>query len=371
VSTELRLTHKKLREARCPEDVFGLGDHSTLREVYRRLTKIVHPDQNPLDPENAKDAMHLLATRWSQTLERLKNGTYGQWILDTIFSLQTRIGLYEAKVKIADGEISTLYEGTIRRESKDPKVSYQEVILKVVGEPKHNDFMDRETQVIKAIREDRHVKPLLLSTVPDPIEQFRAQYRRVNAYVAPHGVYSAKEILAEYPHGIDPRDMVWMWKRALSTVGLVHANGYLHGALLPQHVMFDIENHGVYLVGWTSAVRLAEHDRIRLIDPTQEHFYPPEVIQKKRPLASTDLFMLANVMLQLLGGDVASNKMPSGVPPKMAEFLQGCLTVQTKSRLDNAWALHSQINDHLESWFGPRKFRVFSMPRRVGYGWRR
>ena len=57
------------------------------------------------------------------------------------------------------------------------------------------------------------------------------------------------------PGGLDPRHVVWIWRRALEVLGFVHASGYVHGNVRAEHLLLDAADHGAMLVGWSSARR--------------------------------------------------------------------------------------------------------------------
>lgn len=57
------------------------------------------------------------------------------------------------------------------------------------------------------------------------------------------------------PQGIDPRHGVWLWRRMLEVLAFVHDNGWVHGALTPEHALVHPRDHGVLLIGWADASR--------------------------------------------------------------------------------------------------------------------
>lgn len=53
--------------------------------------------------------------------------------------------------------------------------------------------------------------------------------------------------------GIDPRHGVWIWRRVLDILSFVHASGWTHGDLIPDHWLVHPRDHGIHLVGWAHA----------------------------------------------------------------------------------------------------------------------
>jgi hypothetical protein len=64
---------------------------------------------------------------------------------------------------------------------------------------------------------------------------------------------SLADVRNNYPTGIDPRHAVWMWRRILDVLAFVHANGWTHGRLSPDHLLVHPGDHGVHIIGWAAA----------------------------------------------------------------------------------------------------------------------
>jgi hypothetical protein len=67
---------------------------------------------------------------------------------------------------------------------------------------------------------------------------------------------SLADVQRHYPHGIDPRHAVWMWRRMLDVLGYVHAAGWTHGRLAPEHLLVHPGDHGILIIGWSRAQRI-------------------------------------------------------------------------------------------------------------------
>jgi hypothetical protein len=64
---------------------------------------------------------------------------------------------------------------------------------------------------------------------------------------------SLAEVKRHYPNGIAPEHAVWMWRRGLEVLAHVHANGWVHGRLSPDHLLVNPRDHGILIVGWADA----------------------------------------------------------------------------------------------------------------------
>ncbi len=70
---------------------------------------------------------------------------------------------------------------------------------------------------------------------------------------------SLADVRLAYGRAIDARHAVWMWRRVLEVLAYVHANGWSHGRLSPDHLLVHPADHGVLIIGWSGATR--RHDR--------------------------------------------------------------------------------------------------------------
>jgi hypothetical protein len=72
--------------------------------------------------------------------------------------------------------------------------------------------------------------------------------------------------------------------------------------------------------------------------------------------------MAALCMLNLIGGDVATQRLPPHAPKPIAAFLRGCLLPAPHRRPQSAWALFEAFGATLRRLYGPPHFRPFSVP---------
>jgi hypothetical protein len=66
-------------------------------------------------------------------------------------------------------------------------------------------------------------------------------------------VHTFEDVRRAYPRGIEPRPSIWIWRRILELLAFVHASGFVHGAVLPPHLLIEQGEHGVRLVGFRAA----------------------------------------------------------------------------------------------------------------------
>ena len=74
---------------------------------------------------------------------------------------------------------------------------------------------------------------------------------------------SLADVCPHYPNGIDPRHTVWMWRRVLEVLAYVHAAGWCHGRLAPEHLLVQPGDHGILIIGWAHAQASSEAAIVR------------------------------------------------------------------------------------------------------------
>jgi hypothetical protein len=171
-------------------------------------------------------------------------------------------------------------------------------------------------------------------------------------------LYTLEQVHDRHP-ALDGRHLAWIFNRLLTVLGFCHRQGYVHGAILPCHVLIDPADHGLRLSGWGASV--ATGQRIdRLVEDYRE-WYPPEVAAKRPVSAATDLFLATRCMIYLAGGDPVRDRMPEAVPAPMQRFFQTCLLTGAAMRPDDAWKLMDEFQDLLRRLYGPPRFHHLSM----------
>lgn len=74
----------------------------------------------------------------------------------------------------------------------------------------------------------------------------------------PNGFWGSLAALGDrFPQGIDPRHAVWIWRRMLDVLHFIHAQGWAHRAVSPEHALVHPQDHGVRLIGWAEARQTA------------------------------------------------------------------------------------------------------------------
>lgn len=371
-NSELEIIAKNLSRAREPRDIFGSlsGNASQMQEglksAFRKLAKLSHEDKHPNDKELARETFIGLREWFEMAESQIEDGRYnnnGTKRKTKETKITVRGVTYSLKERAYAGDISDIYECLYAAEDKKEK----EGLFKIVRDPEDNDLAQNEARVLKHLYENKTGRGFL-----DYLPLLKASFslkdgtgtRQANVFELKSGFYSLEEVMEQYPKGLDPRDMAWMFKRLLVVLGWAHENSVVHGAVLPSHVLIHRENHGGMLIDWSYAVinPSTSKERIKAISRDYKDMYAPEILNKESPGASTDIYMAGLCMVKLLGGDVLKKTLPKETPEEMKRFFGKCINKNPHKRPDSAWDLHKEFDDILHGLYGPRKFRDLHMP---------
>lgn len=372
MDAELTAVAQQIDRAHSPADVFGalsgLPDEQlrTARAIFHALSKIIHPDRYPQPDEQqmAQRTMARLNDLWAQTRSQIRAGRYAdRTATPTTIRLTSHKRAYEVSALIGADEVCLRYacQFEIDRAGRSG-------VFKIARISSDNDLLQNEARVLRHLRVDKNFARLF-PFVPECFDSFlyadgRVEPRQANIVSHLPNVYSLEEIHTQYPHGIDPKDAAWMWRKVLIALGFTHACGVIHGAVLPPHLLVEPDQHGLILDNWLYAVHapIGPATYLGAIVPAYAAWYPPEVFDKQPPLSGLDIFMGARCLVYLLGGDPLTGELPSTVPKAMASFLRGCLLPAPQHRPQQAWNVLNDFTQLIERLWGPRTFRRFAMP---------
>lgn len=359
----LQFTVEKISEAQRPEEVFGdLGSGDRLIAaglVYRRLSKVVHPNAYVIgSPEQvtAEEAFKKLSQLMEDAKRRLSDGTYGQ--IETAI-IKTRRREYKIFKSLPHTDFCNAYFSTYNEGGVDIPVHF-----KMARNSRDNDLVSNEARVLRKLREGENYDKYS-AYFPSLIDSFTyidkedPMPKQVNVFAASNDEFhSLKEVKDYYHDGIDPKDMAWIWRRMLVYLGFAHSNGIIHGAVLPQNIFIQAEQHGLIATEWSYAVLDPDTsgERISAINSDYEDWYPSEIKRKDMPTPALDIYMGAKCMEYLL---------PDSADRGLSEFLKRCQLERPRQRPQDAWELLQEFDQLIESLWGPRKFHHFSMPKKA------
>ncbi|MEK9151879.1 MAG: hypothetical protein AAB692_00780 [Patescibacteria group bacterium] len=246
------------------------------------------------------------------------------------------------------------------------------VVIKICAAMADADLMAREAEALRDLAKSTaagahhftRIIPEVVATgeieTHDGISRPATVFRYKNLHD-----WTLADVLKEYPDGVDPETMVWMWKRTLMLLGWIHMNDIAHGAVLPQHILIQPLNHAVTLLDWAYAVH--DGETFQVFSTAGRDFYPSRVWDGGRVTWITDIIMSARCMIALLGGDPATGSVPVKVPAPIADYLRhhgGYGPTPKPQRVMTAIEIEQDFGKVAESVYGPRRYHPFAMPRR-------
>ena len=329
-----------------PQALFG-AEPAAQVTTYRRLARATHPDLHPDDRQVAARAFARLSELWAQR-HRLEREPV---------EITTRRRTYRLGPVVRTDDVAVTHAATFT----EPGGAGGAAQVRLPRSPADNDLMAAEAVALRTLA----VSDLRLQAfVPALLETFRhrdvasgVERRAVvllppgtdaGAASAPGDWRDLAAVAADHRAGLDPRDVVWMWRRGLLALGFAHRSGLVHGAPVPENVLVETEQHGLVLTGWTSSVRLGEP--LRAVPAAYRHWYPAAVAARAGATAATDVALLTRTMSGLMG---------DRAPEALLAFARGCASQRHQP---DAWQLLAELTDLVERLYGPRRFRPFPAP---------
>lgn len=328
--TELEFLHETLVKAKTPEDIFGetYGDpEKYVTSAYRRMSRIVHEDHYTSDKDQklAHEGFILLAAFKDEAIDRIVRNIYGTKKTVDTNTVTTKKRSYEVGDLIVEGNTSNVYSATY---------SNRKVFFKVAKSPKENALLEKEAQTIKKLSNSKYDKHVHF--VPKLVESFSMQQgkirKTVNVFPVEKNIVSLYEIGRHFDNNVDMRDTAWMINRLLEAVGWFQREDVIHPNLSAEHCMMRLDDHGMYVIGWTSDFKESNC---------------PEVT----PQSTSNIYNIAKLALWL-----------TPKPPlKIKRLLNSMLIVNPARRPDDAWAIHKELGPILKELYGPARFRPLTI----------
>ncbi len=372
-STELNIIALRIKAAIHAEDIFGklegtkVEKRHALGMVFREMAKVVHPDRYALDIDDhelAQNAFKKLSEMKEVAENCIENGSYGQPGMNPgaaiSFPKVIEVGKrhYTLKGWQASGDIASVYHGYFEDAGK------QDIAFKVADHASDNDLMKNEADILKELypaseAEDKYYRflPRLLDTFM--LKGSKGSQRRVNVlplFSDSNHYYSLAHVRQVHSDGLDFRDVVWIYKRVLSALGFIHRQGFVHGALVPPNILVDAVGHGARIIDWCFAVPVKGKETVKAVSKNYGALYAPEILKKEKPSPASDIFMAANIALELIGDQRRVT------PEPVIQFLESCRATDPRRRPNDAWHLYDEFDQLLVRLVGKPRYRKLAMP---------
>lgn len=375
---KLHSTHAAIMAAERPEDLFGELPEGTdsLKRALRTHLKAVSQDRFQGQPElfaKAEEAGTKLNQLNDAAQKALEAGTYGTFDIvmesEDHQTIEVDGSNLHIRLFVADGEVTQVFGGFT--DNDEP------FVMKLFTPDEDADsrfgrlYLTREKRVLARLHEDPSA--LFTEGSPDPRQHFPQGKKLIKVQGGGHALILERKVgftLAEclsrpqFQNGIGQRHVVWMLNRLMGILGYMELKGIIHGNINPNHIIIEPNDHGIFLVGWGDG----------LIDPVQtgdtfqilDNFSAPEVKkaveeeqQNATVLPAADVFSVGLSMLHALGGDIETKTFPSGVHPKLIQFLKLWLLDGPTMRPNTMFKLQKQFEKLVIEMFGPKEFLEF------------
>ncbi|MES2935480.1 MAG: lipopolysaccharide kinase InaA family protein [Pseudomonadota bacterium] len=146
------------------------------------------------------------------------------------------------------------------------------------------------------------------------------------------------------PLGLDPRHVVWMWRRVLEVLAYLHDAGWVHGNLSPEHMLVHPKDHGILLIGWAGA----------------QQVQTPATAGILHPAMVRDLMQSAWAMRVMLADGDAEPSLSLSTPAALEALLKNASEDRQWCTRLGARGLDQALAVAARSAFGPSRFIHFN-----------
>ncbi len=243
-----------------------------------------------------------------------------------------RVGLGKHRY-VLDAKVGTGTHSDVWRAHRDARLT-RRVVIKIARDADGEAALAAEHRTLERLSASgaegaTHFGRLLPEPIAlGPLRSDGSAHRAAAYGERPGFVTTLEAVRARYPGGVDARVAVWMWKRLLEMLSWVHASGFVHGDVRPEHCLVHPSAHGVALIGWTKAAWRFGGSGLS---------------------PSTDLAASARVFAYVLGGE--PGRLPRAVPASLARLTERASDPARAG--EDAWVLHEELVRLAREQFGP------------------
>lgn len=329
--------YKVLKNAKRPIDVFGDYSKDIIKKKYIEAIKICHPDKLTKEKEAiGHTASSLLNTFYDKALKEINDKTYNTLKKDNyirkkpIFELNINDKDYKFYEHISCLDTANLYYGLSNNKG---------IYLKIANEV-DNDLLQNEYELVSRL--NHH-------SIPTPLEIIRIN-GLISIIYDDFGGINLEEFKEEYGF-INEEHIGWVLERLLSSVGYIHSNNIVNGNIKPSNVYINPDNHNITLIDNSLSIENA-NDFDSKYKIKNDIYTPTNINKNSKVLPYVDIYAVGKIAINLLGGDINSNKLPKYINPEFEKFIQNLVT---KGEND-AYKLWDEIISIRNNTYGSKRF---------------
>ena len=265
--------------------------------------------------------------------------------------------------KIAQGDICDVYMGMRARWPTEMAV------IKLLRDEKDKKSFENEWQRIKELQQSSAPGVDFFSRLlPQPILHGKITGNEHNGNTVSifrwesDFKFSLADFLEAYPQGIPVRASIWLWRRILEMLNFIHSSDLVHGAVLPQHILIQENEHGTRLIGYSSSGSVG--DSLSVVCADYQACYPKWFKKGSQLSKQADLVMSARCIIAALGGNATQGTLPKAVPAPLAKvILRVAKAAENEKVTPNAWALRDELGQVADNIYGDSMFIPIEMPK--------
>ncbi|MEJ2125465.1 MAG: molecular chaperone DnaJ [Alphaproteobacteria bacterium] len=316
-----------------PERLFA-GDGSDLKQEWRELAALWHPDRNPHETR-ANEVLQHINVLYDAAQQKLATG---QWEGSGVLMLDDRNGA--------------------RRELRYRRMSRFELGECYIGdafvafalEKASRDLFDAAVQTIGGFRyADDAMRRAVARGLPRLEATAETAERLVLVVRRKTDMVMLGDLIRHFGGRLDPRHAAWIVSGLSSLACYLEWAGIMHGAIAPDTVFVSPKHHTVAVLGgWWYATRTGE--RLRALPQRTLNSVPPIVMDIKRATCAVDQELIRQLAREMLG-DPGGTKLlrDKSVPTAFARWI-----AHPPAR--SAYADYCNWEKAREASFGARKF---------------
>jgi serine/threonine protein kinase len=279
--------------------------------------------------------------------------------------LAGRSTTYRVLDRIAVGSIANVYRCKFAGKSGEV-----EGCLKIARDARTNSLIKNEATILRRLhdRDDDHKFGAFMPSIVESlayVDEPGSPAREANvlrlhpAIRVIDEVYTLEEVPASRKTPVTDQDMAWIWRRLLNILGYIHTQGFVHGAVVPAHVLIEPRDHKLCLIDYCAASAISNAAPLALMAGVYRNWYRRQDAIHQPPWRGLDIAFGARCMILLLGGDPLGGKCPATTEPAIERHLQRCLAAGESA---DAWRLLDDFDSLIGRLWGPREFRPFELP---------
>lgn len=343
----------KIKKSKRPEDIFG-NDFLKVSYEYRRIAKIIHPDgfKKADEKSKAEDSLRLLNELREMAEKKVERNSYGKVEEKPKTLIRSATNSYELVKVIGSGDLAVVHK------AKDS--TGKDVVIKIVRSKENNDLLANESKKLSFLKRTGPTKDLkIISHIPNFVESFQIQdgrnLKNCNVFEFEEEMVDLQKVMDAYPNGVDGRTAAWIFNRMLAAMLAAHQAGIIHGAIIPTNFLINPDTHNGVLIDWCFSTK--NGGTVEAISPNYSLNYPPEILEREKVSAATDIYMAAKCIISILGDNYSKDK----IGPEYFGFLRYCSMESSSKRPNGAWILYEDFKEILLKTYGPPKFHPFKM----------